>query len=139
MNDGEWDYPGGEVSYRSTNHTNELVTLWAHGAGASLLNQYAGQWYPGTQIVDDTQVYWAMKRAAEEAGAKHIILFIGDGMNIAHEIAGSRYLYGTDYGLAWLSWGQLADGWTSYSSTWDVTRIPSMRPAWASPTTHRHG
>ncbi len=121
VNDGEWDYPGGEVSYRTINHTNELVTLWAHGAGASLLSQYAGQWYPGTQIVDDTQVYGAMKRAAEEAGAKHIILFIGDGMNIAHEIAGSRYLYGTDYGLAWHSWGQLADGWTGYSSTWDVT------------------
>ena len=42
-------------------------------------------------------------------------------MNIEHEIAGSRYLYGTDNGLAWNGWGSLSDGWAGYASTWDVT------------------
>ena len=37
---------------------------------------------------------------ANEAIAKHIILFIGDGMNIEHEIAASRYLYGDDFALS---------------------------------------
>jgi uncharacterized repeat protein (TIGR01451 family) len=119
--DGEWAYPGGEVTYRTTNHTNELVTLWARGQGASLLKQYAGLWHPGTQIVDNSQLYHVMRRAVAEAGARHVMLFIGDGMNIEHEIAGSRYLYGTDNGLAWYGWGSLADGWAGYASTWDVT------------------
>ena len=39
---------------------------------------------------------------AEHRGhqAKHIILMIGDGMNIEHEIATSRYLYGKDFELS---------------------------------------
>ena len=52
--------------------------------------------------------------AARTAGVRHVILFIGDGMNLEHEIAGSRYLYGEDYGLAWNAWGQLADGWAGF-------------------------
>lgn len=38
--------------------------------------------------------------AAAVGAAKHIMLFIGDGMNIEHEIAASRYLHGTDFALA---------------------------------------
>ena len=30
---------------------------------------------------------------------RHLILFIGDGMQLAHEVAASRYLYGADDGL----------------------------------------
>jgi alkaline phosphatase len=48
--------------------------------------------------------------------ATHIILFMGDGMQLEHEIAGSRYLYGNDSGLAWQSWTD-----QSYVTTWDVT------------------
>lgn len=47
---------------------------------------------------------------------KHIIVFVGDGMQLEHEIATSRYLYGNDNGLSFhgLSYkGQVA--------TWDVT------------------
>ncbi|MBN1928108.1 MAG: Ig-like domain-containing protein, partial [Chlorobiaceae bacterium] len=58
--------------------------------------------------------------AAANAGAEHIILMIGDGMNIEHEIAASRYLYGEDFGLSWNDWGTLEDGWTGYATTWDV-------------------
>lgn len=57
IDDGEWVYPGGEVTYRSTSHTNELVTLSARGAGSDLFQNYAGDWYPGTQILDNSQIY----------------------------------------------------------------------------------
>jgi len=120
VDDGDWDYPVGEVTYRAVNHTNELVTLQARGKGANLFDNYAGTWYLGTDIVDDTQIYQTMVDAVK-AGTKHVILFIGDGMNMQPEIAGSRYLYGVDDGLAWDHWGELTDGWAGYASTWDVT------------------
>lgn len=120
VDDGEWRYPNGEVTYRTTNHTNELVTFWARGQGATLFNNYAGLWYSDTNIIDNSQVYTVMLTAAGQ-GAKHILLFIGDGMNIQHEVAGSRYLYGANFGLAWHDWGQLSNGWAGYCSTWDVT------------------
>jgi alkaline phosphatase len=114
-------YPDGEVSYGTGGHTNELVSVSARGAGATYFGELAGQIYEGTEIIDNTQIYDAMMNAATEAGAEHIILFIGDGMNIEHEIAGSRYLYGEDFGLTWHDWGALEDGWTGYASTWDVS------------------
>ncbi len=121
-----WAYPDGDVTYQTSEHTNELVTLWAHGQAAYLFNDYLGDaqstvMYPGAKIVDNTNVYHVMHRAVTEAGAKYIILFIGDGMNLNHEIAASRYLYGTDYALAWHTWGQLPNGWGGYCATWDVT------------------
>ncbi|NTW57488.1 MAG: hypothetical protein HGB20_10700, partial [Chlorobiaceae bacterium] len=114
-------YPGGEVTYSSGEHTNELVTLSARGAGAELFEEYAGDIYAGTDIIDNTQIYDVMMRAAKEAGADHVILFIGDGMNVEHEIAGSRYLYGTDFSLSWQQWSELEDGWSGYVTTWDVS------------------
>ena|GEM_PF-859756 len=44
-------------------HTNELVTLYAKGAGSSLLSGYEGLWYPGTRIVDNTHIYKTMMAA----------------------------------------------------------------------------
>ena len=49
------------------------------------------------------------------AAVKHVILFIGDGMSAAAEISASRYLYGTDDGLAWQRLPAKA-----YVATWDV-------------------
>jgi alkaline phosphatase len=49
--------PGAAGGY---DHTNELVTLAARGGGAGLLAARAGRWYPGTRIVDQTQVWQAM-------------------------------------------------------------------------------
>ncbi len=46
---------------------------------------------------------------------KHVIFFIGDGMSAESEIAASRYLYGTDVGLAWQKLPAKA-----YVATWDV-------------------
>jgi alkaline phosphatase len=47
---------------------------------------------------------------------RHLILFIGDGMQMAHEVAASRYLYGTDHGLRFHRFPLQAD-----VATWDVT------------------
>ncbi len=118
--DGGWRYPGGEVSYRTGGHTNELVTLSARGAGADGLAALAGTWYSGTLIVDNTQVYSMVLSAVADAGARHVMLFIGDGMHLAHEVAASRYLVGQDDGLAWHGWDLLADGWRGFCATWDV-------------------
>jgi alkaline phosphatase len=50
-----------------------------------------------------------------EPAAKNVILFIGDGLSAASEIAASRYLYGRDNGLAWHGLRVRA-----YVATWDV-------------------
>ena len=118
---GKPTYADGDVTYGTTGHTNELVALQARGAGAELFKEYAGVLYPGTNIVDNTRIYQVMMSAAKDLGVEHIVLFIGDGMNIEHEIAGSQYLYGKDFGLTWQDWGQLEDGWSGYASTWDVS------------------
>ncbi len=59
-------YPGGEISYGSDNHTNELTRVYALGAGAKLFKKYEGQWYPGTRILDNTQLFHVMMEAAGE-------------------------------------------------------------------------
>lgn len=60
----------------------------------------------------------ACRRASSppEPAVRHVILFIGDGMSLASEIAASRYLYGSDHGLAWHSFRT-----RSFVATWDVT------------------
>jgi alkaline phosphatase len=57
-------YPDGEVSYATTNHTNELVRLYAVGAGRQIFRQYEGDWYPGSRILDNTQIFHVMMEAA---------------------------------------------------------------------------
>lgn len=60
-------YPNGEVSYRTTEHTNELVMLYAQGAfHVSEFKKNEGRWYPCSRIIDNTQLYHLM---AEAAGA----------------------------------------------------------------------
>jgi len=44
-----------------------------------------------------------------------VILVVGDGMNYATEVAGSRYLYGTDEGLSFQGFPGKA-----FTTTWDV-------------------
>lgn len=58
-------YPDGEVSYRTTHHTNELVMLYLQGGPASLtIKRYEGAWYPCTRIIDNTQLFHFMAEAA---------------------------------------------------------------------------
>jgi alkaline phosphatase len=47
---------------------------------------------------------------------RHVILFIGDGMQMAHEVAAGRYLYGADDGLDFHRFPLQLD-----VATWDVT------------------
>jgi alkaline phosphatase len=63
-----------------------------------------------------------------------VILFVGDGMQLAHEVAASRYLTGADAGLAFHD--PLAFEWAGFAATWDVTTYDryagaSSRPAYA--------
>lgn len=58
-------YPNGEVTYGSHYHTNELVRLYAAGARVGhLLESAEGAWYPGTKIIDNTQLFQVMAEAA---------------------------------------------------------------------------
>jgi alkaline phosphatase len=57
-------YPDAEVSYGSTAHTNELVRLYAMGAGIGKFQRYEGKWYRGTRILDNTQLFHMMMEAA---------------------------------------------------------------------------
>ncbi len=57
-------YPEGEVTYGSTNHTNELTRLYAKGANIHKFKKYEGKWYPGTRILDNTQIFHMMMEAA---------------------------------------------------------------------------
>ncbi len=57
-------YPGGEVTYGSTSHTNELTRVYAMGAGTTKFGKYEGRWYPGTRIIDNTQLFHIMMEAS---------------------------------------------------------------------------
>lgn len=57
-------YPGGEVHFGSKGHTNELVRLYARGAGLDRIRKYEGAWYPCTTIIDNTQLFHIMLEAA---------------------------------------------------------------------------
>ena len=59
-------YPGGEVSYGATGHTNEPVSLYAMGDGSLMkhLRQFEGSWYPCTPLIDNTQLFHAITGAA---------------------------------------------------------------------------
>jgi alkaline phosphatase len=59
-------YPDGEVTYGSTGHTNELVRMYAMGAGTMKFHNYEGRWYRGTRILDNTQLFHMMMEAAGE-------------------------------------------------------------------------
>ncbi|MCP4676558.1 MAG: alkaline phosphatase [Deltaproteobacteria bacterium] len=58
---------------------------------------------------------------ASDISKRHIILFIGDGMHLEHEIAASRYLFGTDDGLVFHDFE-----YQGFVTTWSVTTYNSM-------------
>jgi alkaline phosphatase len=57
-------YPGDEVTYGSTSHTNELCRLYAIGAATVNFRKYEGDWYPCTRIIDNTQIFHMILEAA---------------------------------------------------------------------------
>lgn len=74
--------------------------------------------------------------AAPVRERRHVILFVGDGMQLAHEIAASRYLTGKDAGLVFHD--PAAFEWAGFATTWDVTTHDRHRSA-ASPRRPHHG
>jgi len=60
---GTYQYPGGTVSYNTTGHANELVTVAARGTGAAAaFTGLPGSQWPGTSIIDNTDIYRAISR-----------------------------------------------------------------------------
>jgi len=59
-----YSYPGGEVSYGCTQHTNELVSLYAVGSGCERFSEYEGSRYPGIKIIDNTQIWRVLSMLA---------------------------------------------------------------------------
>ncbi|MCS6970558.1 MAG: alkaline phosphatase [Planctomycetota bacterium] len=57
--DGRGRPSDGSASFATTHHTNELVWLAARGAGWEALQRAEGSWYPGTRIIDNTQLFHA--------------------------------------------------------------------------------
>lgn len=110
---GSYVYPDGEVFYGTGGHTNELVSVYAKGADVAELEARQGVLYPGTELIDNTDLFRAMKSMADNN--HNVILFIGDGMQKAHEIAGSRYMFGTDDALSFHSFDFKAN-----CTTWDI-------------------
>lgn len=61
--EGAYRYPDGEPYYHSNNHTNELGCIYAIGGGnegQALFSQYEGRLYPGTRIIDNTDIFSIM-------------------------------------------------------------------------------
>jgi alkaline phosphatase len=91
-------------------------------------------------LVSALLVTWVLDADAsrKRARAKHIILFVGDGMQLEHEIAASRYLFGRDTEL---SFQKLM--YKGYVATWDVNTynryalaagLPTYTPTGFNPT-----
>lgn len=57
-------YPRGEISFGATDHTNELVRVYARGAGIGGFSVYEGRWYSGTRLLDNTHIFHVMTDAA---------------------------------------------------------------------------
>jgi len=79
------------------------------------MQRHAGQRWTVMLVALTLQVALAVSLAFAEP-VKHIILFIGDGMHLEHEIAASRYLTGEDRNLVFHDFD-----YQCYMSTWDVT------------------
>jgi alkaline phosphatase len=115
---GSFVYPEGEVFYGTGGHTNELVSVYAKGADASYFETLAGSHYTGTDLIDNTDIYKVSKHAVDQG--YNVIIFIGDGMQKAHEIAGSRYLTGEDSSLSFHNFDYAGN-----ATTWDVNTYNS--------------
>ncbi|MBN1434596.1 hypothetical protein JW921_07540, partial [Candidatus Fermentibacterales bacterium] len=123
--DGEnWSYPDGDVSYGCCEHTNELVTIAARGPVRALELLRSLEGLPPApasgELLDNTHVFRVLAGCADLDGepVRHLILVIGDGMNLEHERAASLYLYGDDHSLAWHSDSLFP--YRNWCTTWDI-------------------
>ncbi len=125
---------GGQSAYSATvwnSHTNELVNFYARGAGAELFDQYMDSakkgWYASNakNMIDQTHIFEVMNQAATRTSnpVKNIVFWIPDGMQKAHEVAYSRYRYGSDIAMPWDAWVESpgVPVRKGVVATWDVT------------------
>ena len=119
---GDFIYPGGEVSYSHTGHTNELVSFRARFPErmTSLLDSLEGTPpAPGNGLLDNTHIHHIITSAFRmEEPVSHIILVIGDGMDPEQERAAGLYLHGSDTGMAWHDTTLFP--YSNWCTTWDV-------------------
>lgn len=54
------------IKYKSKNHTNELVGLYAIGAKSDLFNKYIGLTYKNSQILDNTDIFKVLKEVTKK-------------------------------------------------------------------------
>ncbi len=52
-----YHYPLREVKYYTHAHTNELVDIYIKGQGIDTFRENEGKYYPGTRILDNTQIF----------------------------------------------------------------------------------
>jgi alkaline phosphatase len=57
---GVCTYPNGDVTYRAVDHTNELTRLYGLGFGSLAFRKEEGQWYRGSRLIDNTQIFDAL-------------------------------------------------------------------------------
>jgi alkaline phosphatase len=86
-----------------------------------LMTLFACQQFFGEKTISSTKAIQKLKVSQQKAvnlfeDIKYVILVIGDGMQLEHEIAASQYLHGTPAGL---SFHQLP--FKAHMSTWDAT------------------
>lgn len=62
--ENSFEYPQNEIRFYTRSHTNELVGLYAHGCGSEFVSDYEGLWYKNTKIIDNTQIFLILKKAA---------------------------------------------------------------------------
>lgn len=54
------------IKYKTKNHTNELVGLYAIGAKSDLFNKYVGLTYKNSQILDNTDIFKVLKEVTKK-------------------------------------------------------------------------
>jgi alkaline phosphatase len=61
-----WSYPGGEITYGTGDHTNELVTLAVQGTPSdhALVKAEQRSWYRFGNVLDNTQIFRVLRDAS---------------------------------------------------------------------------
>ena len=73
-------YPDEEVSFGTSGHTNELVTLAVQGEAVDFFRAYEGRWY-AAPIIDNTQVHAALSEALNVARRPGPLRRMGDAIS----------------------------------------------------------
>ena len=112
----QWAQVAGPVA-TLTGSTSAQVSFTAPDvarSGAQLVFSLTVRDAEGLIAIDFVTVDVAYR--APVAPVKHLILMIGDGMHLEHEIAYSRYNYGWDFAASWHSFP-----YRNFCTTWDAT------------------